>query len=1177
MFKKLRKTIAICLMAITLCSNIIPVMAQYKDVSGHWASSEVDKWVSKNLIEGYPDGTFRPDDPVSRAEFVSILNKVLNLIERSTTKMADVPGDAWYHTVISKAAAAGLLQGDDTGAFRPDHKLSRQEAAVILCRAFDLKPRDKSAAGRFSDVDIIASWGKDSVSALVENGYVQGRGNNLFAPSDRVTRAEAIKMIGNIMGEIKNTSGTYSNDVATNLIVNTRNVTLKNMTINGNLYITQGVGDGEVLLENVTVKGITVIRGGGETGITLNNSKLDGTLDVLKKDGIIKVLAKGSTEVSGIKLNSGALLKTSNQNGKGFVNIEVSELVSSNHSIKLYTDTENITVNAPNSNLEVLGGKVSKINVLKDATGTNIKVSGATIDTMDIQAKSSIDVVSGNVLKLDIQANGVGSDINLQGEASVDTFTTYASVVVNGAGRITTANINADNVTLNGNPTAVNYKSGVTASANSTTPTPSVTPTPTLVPTPTPIPMYTSTASTSSVISMDAADKTMTIGTTITSHVWTYPYNCTLRFTSSNPDIAEVDQTSGVIDGKRSGTVTITVNASKAGYISNSTTFTVKVYEGSITINAPDVTLRLGDTFNLASLVHVSPSDSQVIYTTSNSNIVEINMTNKTVLAKNVGTVTMNVTARKYGYADQSASFKINVNNSQQTTAGSVVVNPKEVTKDTTRTIRVTYTPGERQVNETVSFTLPEGFEATADIDKVSISSGASIRVVEKSEISADERTVTISNLNFKDNIPNIELILYDKVIPPFSNRTYEFKIKEDADGSGTAMDYSVEKIRTILGVDTITDFMEDFSYKINLDTTKKLKWTPAVGASDIKIQHSKDNGNTWVDSTIQGSILPNASEAIIIGLEQNSWYLFRLKVDGGENSGYSNIVNSKYTLCSQPVLQDSFAQPGSTIELDFPPPVPATAFLAPENTTWISHPLPPNVTELYGNGYSKTMPVPTVPGRYKLFIYNPGGLSLPSTGTLTVMPLPDKPALSGTAVAPGATVTLTSAPPTGTVAWLAPEATTDFNVAPGPTMTKLIGDGTTKVIAAPTVPGEYKLFFVNAVGPSIPSDGTLTVKASPASALMANSTTINITMDGALINSNGDPSAFTVHIGAATGVVTQVNVYGTTVTITLDAVGTIVNPGDVVKVDYSATGTNDLSNGALVDNFTNFNVTNNL
>ncbi|MDD4402056.1 MAG: S-layer homology domain-containing protein [Desulfitobacteriaceae bacterium] len=241
------------------------------DLVGHWAAGDISKWVLLGLAKGSLEGTFKPDEAITRAEFITFVNRVFAYTEKSQDTFKDVNDTAWYADEIAKAVRAGLLKGDGTGNVNPDVPITRQEAAVILVRAFHLNPINPAAADKFIDSGEIASWARESVSTLVENDYISGRPGNVFAPADNITRAESVTMINNIMGELRNRAGIYTGSVEGNLVVNTAGVELKEMVIAGNLYLTEGIGDGNVVLDSVIVKGTTFIAGGRKNNIIIKN------------------------------------------------------------------------------------------------------------------------------------------------------------------------------------------------------------------------------------------------------------------------------------------------------------------------------------------------------------------------------------------------------------------------------------------------------------------------------------------------------------------------------------------------------------------------------------------------------------------------------------------------------------------------------------------------------------------------------------------------------------------------------------------------------------------------------------------------------------------------------------------------------------------------------------------
>jgi polygalacturonase len=400
------------------------LFAEPTDILNHWASADIGKWINKGLIKGYIDGTFKPDNPISRAEFAAIVNRVFGYTDKSVLSFKDVSTDAWYYEDISKAYAAGILKGDTSGKFRPEAPLSRQEAATVIYRAFNLKAKDINSVSRYSDAKKISEWSKTAISAMAEGGYISGRGADAFEPLSNITRAESVKMLDNVVGELKNKVGTYSENIDTNLVVNTSGINLKDMTIKGNLYITAGVGDGSITMDNVTVKGSTIVRGGGEHSIVIKNSMLVGTLLILKENGKVRIISQGTTDIPQVQLDSGAILQDENSNAKGFGAVQISQTIASGQDIILDGDFLNVSIEAPSVSVKLLSGTVAKLNIEKTAVGATIQM-----------AKGS----------------------------TVENFTAEANVAVTGQGTIKTANINANGVTIETKPVTVTFQAGITA------------------------------------------------------------------------------------------------------------------------------------------------------------------------------------------------------------------------------------------------------------------------------------------------------------------------------------------------------------------------------------------------------------------------------------------------------------------------------------------------------------------------------------------------------------------------------------------------------------------------------------------------------------------------------------------------------------------------------------------
>lgn len=174
--------------------------ADFSDTRDHWAGEQINKWADRGLASGYSDGTFKPNKGVSRAEFVALVNRAFEISKKGATEdFADVkPGD-WYHNDVATAKTAGYIGGYQDGSFKPQNPVTRQEVASILVRLLDIEP---TTAGleKFSDAARISDWSRGNIGAVVKIGLMRGMPDNSFMPLKSITRAEAIVSLDRALG-----------------------------------------------------------------------------------------------------------------------------------------------------------------------------------------------------------------------------------------------------------------------------------------------------------------------------------------------------------------------------------------------------------------------------------------------------------------------------------------------------------------------------------------------------------------------------------------------------------------------------------------------------------------------------------------------------------------------------------------------------------------------------------------------------------------------------------------------------------------------------------------------------------------------------------------------------------------------------------------------------------------
>jgi hypothetical protein len=164
-----------------------------------WATPSVETLLAEGLVAGFPDGTFRPDDPVTRAQFTKLLVLALGLGPGGgPVPFGDVPPDGWYAPYVAAAVQAGLVQGLSSGSFGPDRPLTREQMAVLLARALQLNGGTNLA---FRDAVGIDPWAQAAVQAAVAAGYLRGFPDGSFRPLEAATRAQAAQVLASVLAQ----------------------------------------------------------------------------------------------------------------------------------------------------------------------------------------------------------------------------------------------------------------------------------------------------------------------------------------------------------------------------------------------------------------------------------------------------------------------------------------------------------------------------------------------------------------------------------------------------------------------------------------------------------------------------------------------------------------------------------------------------------------------------------------------------------------------------------------------------------------------------------------------------------------------------------------------------------------------------------------------------------------
>ncbi|WP_409345211.1 Ig-like domain-containing protein [Paenibacillus sp. MBLB4367] len=181
---------------------------EFSDAAKHWAKNAVNDMGSRMIVDGTGNGMFSPDREITRAEFAAIIVRGLGLkLENGATPFSDVKSSDWYSSAVYTTYAHRLISGLDDGTFRPNDKITREQAMVILSKAMAItglkaKLLEQSADSTlrpFEDAAGVSSWAQSSVADNVQAGIVFGRNGAALAPKGYMTRAEVASMMQRLL------------------------------------------------------------------------------------------------------------------------------------------------------------------------------------------------------------------------------------------------------------------------------------------------------------------------------------------------------------------------------------------------------------------------------------------------------------------------------------------------------------------------------------------------------------------------------------------------------------------------------------------------------------------------------------------------------------------------------------------------------------------------------------------------------------------------------------------------------------------------------------------------------------------------------------------------------------------------------------------------------------------
>lgn len=412
-------------LAITILISTISPAAfalnweEYSDVTGHWAQSAMQKGFEDGLIEGFGDGTIRPDTAITAAQMISILTRILNASEKSDTYPVS---DAWYSESFSKAIYLGLISAN----CNPDAPMSRQDALAMMAKAFSLIPAnpDLTVLNNFKDQTSIKAENIPAIAALISSNYIVGYGGALNV-NGKISRAEFLTVLYRV-------AQNYISDYQIGSVTEGGSVirgdgSLSGLTLSSNIWFDcsskrifiMAVNAKNVILrshalESISVSGASVVeRLVIDSGsYSVNDSSFSGS-----EINTLQLAGRGTAEISGSNIRN---IEVS---GKG-----VNAVIGGTHDSLIVSGKGNAVVLNPEANIGsivILGSECS----VKMADGSvltsgsiNISGSGNTLG-LSLSTNRSISVsgnwnsISLSLAESDLTVKGSNNVFTLGGEA----------------------------------------------------------------------------------------------------------------------------------------------------------------------------------------------------------------------------------------------------------------------------------------------------------------------------------------------------------------------------------------------------------------------------------------------------------------------------------------------------------------------------------------------------------------------------------------------------------------------------------------------------------------------------------------------------------------------------------------------------------------------------------------
>ena len=383
-----KKRILAMLLAVTSCLSLAVSASAANTVNrkatdfrdfdkSAWYAEAVSAAVDNGLLYGKSATIIDPNGDMTRAEMAAIINRSFGCYKTADiSQYKDVAKSKWSYKDVALAVQMGTYNGRSSSSMAPDAPISRQEAMTVVARALELDydAYAKTDLSAFSDRSEISNWALPYVRAMVGADYIHGRTKGL-EPLDNITRAEFAQIFYNIIGTYVVSKGTYDKDIKGSVLIRTDDVTLQNMTVDGDLIIGCGAADGKIVLDNVTVKGRLLVWGGGTKAVYCNAGTNMPAVVVARVDDAVKVIYDRDSTLAVIDTIKTRITERAKQNKETeIIFYDVSGLREAQKQLNAIVAGSQLSVVAPAHLYAIVGATDVKAEFVNNSKNDTYKV-----------------------------------------------------------------------------------------------------------------------------------------------------------------------------------------------------------------------------------------------------------------------------------------------------------------------------------------------------------------------------------------------------------------------------------------------------------------------------------------------------------------------------------------------------------------------------------------------------------------------------------------------------------------------------------------------------------------------------------------------------------------------------------------------------------------------------------